>query len=104
MESRAPQPRTAQNRDLDGRTRTDHARATIEVRRKTDKAFELQLCQGFGAAQTMRGDHRLDGISFMVALLAHSSGAGFSNLVEASKVLLAGRRRHPEVLLYGRRR
>ena len=38
----------------------------------------------------------------MVALLAHSFGVGFSNVVEASKALLAGRRRHPEVVLYGR--
>ena len=39
----------------------------------------------------------------MDALLAHSTGAGFSNLVEASEPLLAGRHRPPGQLLYGQR-
>ena len=50
-----------------------------------------------------RGAHRLDGIFFMVALLAHSFGVGFSNLEEASEALLAGRRRPPGQRLYVRR-
>ena len=45
----------------------------------------------------------MDGIFFMVALLAHSFGVGFSNLEEASEALLAGRRRPPGQRLYVRR-
>ena len=81
--------------------RTVLAHATIKVRRQMDKAFELQLFQGCVERHNCATLHRLDSISSMVALLAHSLGAGFSNLVVAYEALLAGRRRHPEVLLYG---
>ena len=40
----------------------------------------------------------------MAALLAHSIGAGFSNVNEAPGTLLARRRRPPGPILYGRRR
>ena len=47
---------------------------------------------------------RLLRVSSMVALLAHSFGVGFRIMDKASKALLAGRHRHPGVVLYGRRR
>ena len=79
------------------------ARATIKIRRKTHKAFELQANRGFAERKTEASHHRLDGILFMDALLTHSIGVGFSNVVEASEPLLAGRHRPPGQLLYGQR-
>ena len=67
------------------------------------RAHELQVYRGLSERKPRRAHHRLDGILFMDALLAHSTGAGFSNLVEASEALLAGRHGPPGFLLYGQR-
>ena len=83
--------------------RTVYTRVRTRQRALRARAPELPVYRGLSARKTEASRHRLDVILFMVVLLAHSIGVGFSNVVEASEPLLAGRHRPPGQLLYGQR-
>ena len=86
---------------LHGRTRMLSSRAPVLVRRQSRKTLANGRDQGCSECANDAPGHRLDSDSSMFALLAHSLGVGFSNMVAASEKPVAGPRHSPAPPLYG---
>ena len=70
-------------------------RASVQLRLGGSKAFELQLPGGSTGAESCSDRHRLEEVSHVDALVAHSLGAAFGIEKEVGTSRLGHRRRDP---------
>ncbi len=84
------------------RTRTAGARAVVQFLLFSSKALKNGRDRERAGAIRRTPVADLFGVSFMVALLARPLAIGLSDMIGASKALLAGRGRPHDFFLYGR--